>query len=360
MSSKADLAAPGRLPAAARVLEVAAGTLRLTERPVEPPAPGEALVAVAACAVGAEELADVASAGPGHCPGHALVGRVVAITAGERRLAPGALVVAPSRLPCGACPACRRGRAEACVRPARPAPGGLAAYARLPARDLVPLVGGLEPVAAEGWRLAAVGSALLLAHHGLTRVGVMPGEVVVVSGVDAVGVAAVELATATGAAVVAIDRAAGRLDAARRAGARGTLPGGDLAPGDAAAAVDRWCEAEGLGAARRTVVARAGGPAHLARAVALVQPGGALLVLGRAPRGAALDAASLAARGATVVALEDGHPDLLAECLALCARGAVSLAGLTVGFPAAEAAAALAALRRGDDARVPIIRLGDD
>jgi hypothetical protein len=83
-------------------------------------------------------------------------------------------------------------------------------------------------------------------------------------------------------------------------------------------------------------------------------------VLGRPQPGASFEAAPLAARGATVVALEDGHPDLLAECLALCARGAVSLANLTVGVAATEAAAALERLRRGDDTVLPVVRLGDE
>jgi D-arabinose 1-dehydrogenase-like Zn-dependent alcohol dehydrogenase len=343
-----------------RLLEVADGALRSIERPAEPPAPGEALVAVLGCALGADELAEIAAAGPGCCPGRALVGRVAAVPAGERRLAPGVLVVAPARLPCGACPACRRGRAEACVAPPRPRPGGLASHAWLPARDLVPVEGALAPLAGDGWRLAAAGAALLLAHHGLSRAGVMPGEVVAVTGLDATGLAAVELATSAGAAVVAVDASDARLDAARRAGARGALSAAGLAGPEATAALDRWCATEGLGAARRTVVARAGGQAHLARAAALVQPGGALVVLGRPPRGASLEVAPLAARGVTVVALEDGHPDLLAECLALCARGAVSLANLTEGFAVPEVTAALDRLRRGDDTRLAIVRLGDD
>jgi hypothetical protein len=70
--------------------------------------------------------------------------------------------------------------------------------------------------------------------------------------------------------------------------------------------------------------------------------------------------APLAARGAAVVALEDGHPDLLAECLALCVRGAVSLAGLTTGVAFTAVAGALHRLRCGDDTRLPIVRLGDD
>jgi threonine dehydrogenase-like Zn-dependent dehydrogenase len=360
MSSRTEALTPGPPPAAVRVLEVADGTLRLTERPVESPAPGEALVAVAGCAIGADELLEVTAAVPGHCPGRALVGRVAAVPSGERRLEPDALVVAPSRLPCGVCPACRRGRAEACVAPVRPVPGGLASYARLPARDLVPLRGELERVAAEGWRLAAAGSVLLLAYHALSRVGVMPGEVVVVMGLDVVGLAVIEVATAGGATALAVAPDDARLDAARRAGAGGTLSCARLAPAEIAAEVDQWCEASGLGAARRTVVARAGGRAHLARAVAMVEAGGALVVLGRPLHDAHLDMAPLAERGATVVVLEDGHPDLLAECLALCARGAVSLSSLTVGIAAAEVGAALDGLRRGDDTRLPILRFGDD
>jgi alcohol dehydrogenase len=343
-----------------QILEVVNGALQLVERPAEPPGPGETVVAVAGCALGADELFEVAAARPGHCPGRALVGRVVAVASGEHRFEPGAIVVAPSRLPCGVCPACRRGRAEACVAPTRPLPGGLASHARLPTRDLVPLQGGLGPTAADGWRLAAVGSALLLAYHGLSRAGVMPGEVVIVAGLDAVGLTVVEVATAGGAAAVAVDPDEARLDAARRAGARGTLSCVELAPAEVAAAVDRCCEAAGLGAARRTVVARAGGDAHLVRAGSLVQAGGALVVLGRLTHGTRIEVAPLAARGATVIVLEDGHPDLLAECLALCARGAVNLTGLTAGFAATEAAAALTALRRGDDARLPIVRFGDD
>jgi threonine dehydrogenase-like Zn-dependent dehydrogenase len=349
----------GDVPPRCRALVIAAGRrLEVIESAVPAPRPGDALVAVDGCAVGDDLLTALDGVPAGACPSGALVGAVAAAPAGARDLAPGQVVVVPGRVACGACPACRHGRAEACGQPLPLLPGALATHAWAPATGVLPLTAGLEAAAPLGWRLAAAGGPLLLAYHGLARAGLMPGDVAVFFGLDAVGLAGLQVAAADGAVPFALDDHPARLAAAAAQGAAATLSTDDLAPDEIGAAVERLAAEHGRAGARRIVVVRAGGSRALRRGVAAVPRGGTLLVLGRPPAGAALDAADLARRAALVVLVEEGHPDLLAECLALCARGAVSLAALTrpCGFDEVEAAALR--LRRGDDTVVPVVRPG--
>ncbi|HEY3357515.1 MAG TPA: alcohol dehydrogenase catalytic domain-containing protein [Polyangia bacterium] len=347
----------GDVPSSARALVIGAERrLTLVERALPAPRPGDVLVAIAGCAAGDAALLALDLGPGGACPGGALFGTVVAAPATERDLAPGRAVVVPARLPCGACAACRHGRAEACPAPLPLLPGGLASHAWVPAASAVPLAHGLERAAPLGWRLAAAGGPLLLAYHGLARAGLMPGDVAVFLGLDATGLCGVQIAAADGAVAFAVDDREARLDTVRAQGAQGCICSAELDPAALAAALDALAVEHGRAGARRLVVCRATGTRGLARAVAAVPPGGSLLVLGRPPAGAALDAAALAARAALVVLVEEGHPDLLPECLALCARGAVALEPLVRDCAFTAADEALAALRAGDDAVVPIVR----
>jgi threonine dehydrogenase-like Zn-dependent dehydrogenase len=349
----------GTLPPRVRALEIALPGRRLrgSERPLPPPRAGDVLVAVRGCALSELDLAEIATAPPGHVPGHALCGAVVAAEDSSARFAPGTLVVAPARLACGACAPCTQGRGEACTSPDRPRPGGLASHAWIPGRCLVPLTDGLEAVAAEGWRLAVTGGALLLAYHGLGRVSLSPGDQAIVIGLDGVGLAAIAVAAALGAIPFGVDDRRRRLELAQEHGAAGVVCSADRSPSELAADLDRLAAAHTRSSARRAVVARPGAAGLLARAVHAVAPGGSLLLLGRPPAESSLPAAVLASRAALLVTVEEGHPDLLCECLAHCARGRISVDRLTHGFDMEAADDAVMALRRGDEERLPVLRL---
>ena len=96
--------------------------LRLAERPVPEPGPGEILVRVAACGVCRTDLHVVDGELPPVrspiVPGHEIVGRIAALGAGADGLRPGQRVGVPwLGHTCGRCPYCLGGRENLCDAP---------------------------------------------------------------------------------------------------------------------------------------------------------------------------------------------------------------------------------------------------
>ena len=95
--------------------------LRLVERPIPTPGPGELLIEVAACGVCRTDLhvADGDLRGPlPIVPGHEVVGRVLTLGAGVEGFSAGDRVGVPwLGRTCGLCPYCRAGRENLCDDP---------------------------------------------------------------------------------------------------------------------------------------------------------------------------------------------------------------------------------------------------
>src|SRR5690348_4964777 len=121
-----------------------ADRLRAEEAPLQPPGPGEVVVAVAGSALGA-------------APGAEIAGLVVAAGAAAVEWL-GRRVVAPRVLPCGECARCRRGRTASC--PARAVRDGLATHETLPARFLCSVEPPLFPEGCALPQLAALADAV--------------------------------------------------------------------------------------------------------------------------------------------------------------------------------------------------------
>ena len=101
---------------------VAGRPLRLVDRPVPAPGPGEVRLAVTACGVCRTDLhlaeGDLPPRHPGTVPGHQAVGRVDAVGTGATRFRTGDRVgVAWLRATCGRCRFCRGGRENLCLEP---------------------------------------------------------------------------------------------------------------------------------------------------------------------------------------------------------------------------------------------------
>jgi propanol-preferring alcohol dehydrogenase len=171
-------------------LERAGAPLRLVERPLPEPGPGELLIAVAACGICRTDLhiADGELAGPlPIVPGHEIVGRVVG--SGER------VGVPWLGRTCGHCPYCRAGRENLCDEPAFTGftrDGGFASHVVADARFCLPIPDAFGDVEAApllcagliGWRalkLAGEGESIGLygfgaAGHILAQVAVRQGR----------------------------------------------------------------------------------------------------------------------------------------------------------------------------------------
>jgi alcohol dehydrogenase len=178
-----------------------------------------------------------------HVSGHELAGVVAAVGPEASRFDLGDRVTVPFCCGCGRCEPCRHGWTQICdadFQPGFTAWGSFAELVALPRADLnlVRLPESLGFVEA-----ASLGCRFMTAFAALTEHGrVAAGDWVAVHGCGGVGLSAVMIASALGAAVVAVDVDPETLALARSLGAAASI---DARGGDTAAAV---VEATGGGA----------------------------------------------------------------------------------------------------------------
>ena len=136
--------------------------LRLVDRAVPEPGPGEILVRVAACGVCRTDLhvvdGELEPIRSPIVPGHEIVGRVAGLGQGVEGLAEGRRVGVPwLGHSCGRCPYCLAGRENLCDQPlfsGYTVDGGYAGYAAADERYCLPIPDNYSD-AEEAWRGAA-------------------------------------------------------------------------------------------------------------------------------------------------------------------------------------------------------------
>lgn len=211
----------------------AVGDLRVEDRPIPQPGPGEALVRVTVCGVcgtDAVELDRGLLSKPPVILGHEFAGVVEQLGAGAAGPPVGAVVVCGAGISCGTCKQCRRGRTNLC-RTYRTAglqvDGGLAGFVTVP-------VGTLLDVTASGLATDTLGLAqpMSIAVHVVRRSGLRAADDAVVVGIGGIGSFIAYAAAATGARVIAVDRSPQRLELARSLGAAEGILGGVGSLGD--------------------------------------------------------------------------------------------------------------------------------
>jgi 6-hydroxycyclohex-1-ene-1-carbonyl-CoA dehydrogenase len=208
-----------------RAVQLVAPGQPLEIRDVPMPRPGrdEVSIRVAGCGVCHTDIGFWLDGVPtNHVPpltlGHEISGTVCDAGDAHRALL-GREVIVPSVIPCGDCELCRAGRGNICRRqlmPGNDMPGGFAEYVVAPGRGLC-LVDRRD-----GYDLAelsVVADAVTTPYQAILRSGASPGDLVVVVGVGGVGTYCVQIASALGARVVAVDVDAARLAAVRDVGA---------------------------------------------------------------------------------------------------------------------------------------------
>jgi D-arabinose 1-dehydrogenase-like Zn-dependent alcohol dehydrogenase len=153
--------------------------------------------------------------------GHEFAGVVEEVGNEVKKLKPGTRVVVPLAQGCGLCEDCRTGRSNLCARSSTG--GGYARYARLNRADInaVPLP---ESVGFE--EAASMGCRYVTAYHGIMDQGqVKADESVVVYGCGGVGLSAIQIASAAGARVIAVDLDDRKLELAKKVGAAEVVNG---------------------------------------------------------------------------------------------------------------------------------------
>jgi Zn-dependent alcohol dehydrogenase len=300
----------GTPAAAAQALSMRAVVLREPGRPVgletvllDPPRRGEVLVRVAAAGVCHSDvhLAD-GQLGDGRWPlvlGHEGAGVVEAVGTDVVGLTAGDHVVFSIVPSCGVCRQCRAGRRTLCEPAGRNITAGtlMDGTSRLHALDgsqlqhgfmvacfaqyvVVPFASALPvPASIPLWQAALIGCGVVTGIGAVNRAGVTIGGSVCVIGCGGVGLQVIAGAQLAGAAtIIAVDRDGDKLDRARHRGATHAV---DASRGDA---VERVLALTDGGVEHAFEVV--GSPATIRQAWDVVRPGGTVVVVGVAPRGA--------------------------------------------------------------------------
>ena len=213
----------------------------LTEVPDPVAGPGEAVARVLACGSGLTiqhlKAGRIAADFP-RIIGHEITGEIVAIGAGVRGLAVGDPVTAYYYLNCGHCRWCLSGLEPLCPNSGgnvgRTCDGGYAQYIKLPAHIFIKLPAGLD-YKAHPAEIGVITDALATPYKVLRRARVRGGETVAVFGAGGgVGIHQLMMAKWARARVIAVDIAADKFDACRKAGADEVV---DASSGDVAQAL---------------------------------------------------------------------------------------------------------------------------
>ena len=223
----------------------------LTTRPDPLPGPGEAVARVISCGSGLTIQHVKAGRRPGvkfpRIIGHEITGEIVAVGAGVSGLAVGDAVTAYYYLNCGHCRWCLANLEPLCAHSGGnvglDCDGGYAEYIKLPAHIFIKLPEGLD-YKEHPAEIGVITDALATPFKVLSRARVKPGETVAVFGAGGgLGIHQVMMAKWAKARVIAVDTAAEKFDACRKAGADAVVNPRD---GDVVGALKDLTDGEGV------------------------------------------------------------------------------------------------------------------
>src|SRR6476661_896096 len=247
--------------------------LRVVERRVAEPGPGQVRIRVEACGICHTDMTTVTGTYPGltlpRVPGHEVVGRVEALGSGVTKWKIGQRVgVGLIAGEDGVCESCRRGDSVNCQNPVTSGvtlDGGYAEVMIAEARGIASIPDELS--SAEAAPLLCAG---ITTYNALRNAGLRAGDVVAIQGIGGLGHLGIQFARRMGFRTVAIGRGDDKRDLARQLGAHVYI---DSAVDDAVAVLQR------MGGARAIVATSPSGQA-MGPLVSALAAGGKLIVVG--------------------------------------------------------------------------------
>jgi len=256
--------------------------------------------------------------------GHEIAGRVV--LAGDRAGNwIGRSVIVPAVIPCGTCDACRGGRPTICRKqfmPGNDADGGFATHVRVPARGLCPVPEEL-PRGISLAMLSVVADAVTTPYEAIRRSGLTADDVAVFVGAGGIGGFGVQIAAGLGAAVVAIDVDANRLELASGHGAALALNAREC--GDVKSAVRTFAKQSGRHGIGFKVFETSGTAAGQQTAFSLLDPGAHLAIVGYTAQKVEVRLSNLMAFDATARGNWGCPPDQYPNALAMVIDGKIQI-----------------------------------
>ena len=273
--------------------------------------------------------------------GHEMSGVVSRVGPGVEDVAPGERVTVMPLDWCGECPACRSGNEHICHRLnfiGIDSPGSMQTHWLAPARVTIPLPDGL-PLEA-----AALAEPTAVAVHDVRRAGLRPGEQAVVVGGGPIGLLIACVAAAGGADVLVFEPNEARREFARSLGLRAEDPAAE-------GIVDEWTGGAGAPLAFEVSGAAAG----IETAIQSLAVRGRLVVVAIHAQPPPVNLFRVFWRELTLIGARVYRREDFEEALQLLAAGAIPAEKLVTSVRGmGEAAAAFAALERGEELKILI------
>ena len=285
------------------------GVLRVVERPMSEPGPGQVRIRVEACGICHTDAATVTGTYPGlklpRVPGHEVVGRIDVLGRGVSRWKTGQRVgIGFFGGEDGTCEPCRRGDIVNCqnaITPGVTVDGGYAEVMIAEARGIASIPDELTSVDA-----APLLCAGITTYNALRNAGLRGGDLVAVQGIGGLGHLGIQFARHMGFRTVAIGRGGEKEKLAKELGAHVYV---DTAVEDAAVALQR------LGGARAVLATAPSGDA-MGPLVSGLGTRGKLIVVGVPPEPMQLSAFPLVFGGRSIYGSLAGTPIETEDALA--------------------------------------------
>lgn len=280
--------------------------------------------------------------------GHEASGIVAEIGSNVTNVKVGQRVLIPAVLTCGKCHYCREGRENICcamMMLGNHFDGAYAEYVAVPSKDVLDLP---ESIPLE--EASVIADALSTPYHAVkNRAKVRPGDTVVVFGCGGVGINAVQLATAAGGKVIAVDIADRKLEWAREFGAAEVIN---------ASQVDRVSkEIKKLtGGGADIAIEVIGNPRTIEEAFESVRIGGRLCVVGYTHEAISIVAGKIMFKEMEIVGSLGCRPVDYIPLIRMVEQGRIDVRKMvTHRFPLADIEKAFAVIKEGTSLRSIII-----
>jgi len=315
-----------------------------TDVVIDGPGASEVLVEVAGCGVCHTDLGFYYDGVRTRHPlpltlGHEISGRVIAAGAGAEQWLDAAVII-PAVMPCGECDVCRRGLGNICTRqlmPGNDMHGGFASHIVVPAHGLCRV--DEQRLAATGLALAdlsVIADAVTTPYQSATQLDIHAGDLAIVVGVGGVGGYAVQVASAMGAKVVAIDVVQDKLESLRDHGADLILNSRDISGRDLKKAVKTFAKENGLRQTEWKIFECSGTAPGQVTAYGLLTFGARLAVVGFTMDKVEVRLSNLMAFHATAIGNWGCLPEYYPPALDLVLDGKVSMEPFIRKYPLAQ------------------------
>ncbi|ARJ65706.1 6-hydroxycyclohex-1-ene-1-carbonyl-CoA dehydrogenase [Magnetospirillum sp. ME-1] len=261
--------------------------------------------------------------------GHEISGRVINTGAGAEGWA-GKAVIISAVIPCGECDLCKRGKGTICrsqKMPGNDLQGGFATHITVPANGLCEVdEARLKAAGLELSEVSVVADALTTPYQAAVQAGIGQGDLVIVIGCGGVGGYSVQVASAMGAKVVALDIDPAKLEAVKAAGATlGLNPKDFASTRDLKKEIGAFAKAQGLRSTEWIIMECSGSVPGQQTAFDLMVHGCTICVVGYTMNKAEFRLSNLMAFHARALGNWGCGPDLYPGALELVLSGKVNI-----------------------------------